>query len=159
MRAGAPEPADAAMPRDRPARARWLGPQAPKCRHAGRLETYTAANPPKSRPAPRTPPRPPADCGHSYWNVELAILAKHQPGEKECQHSRENGHTLPGMGRAEGFGRLDACARENHPGNGRIAQAGFGAALVGYFDLDGMGAGIESGEGHSHFDLLRIDLL
>ncbi len=43
--------------------------------------------------------------------------------------------------------------------DGRVAEARLGAALIGHFDLQGMGAGIEAGEGNRGFHLPLIDLL
>ena len=63
----------------------------------------------------------------------------------------------------KGCGAVAAAAqrvlRKDHLGDGRIAQAGIGAALIGHLDLQGVRARIEAGVGRSGLHLLPIDLL
>src|SRR5258707_13962938 len=44
-------------------------------------------------------------------------------------------------------------------GDGRVAEASLGAALIGDFDLQGMCAGVEAGVGNRGFHLPLIDFL
>src|ERR1700675_1793801 len=170
MRAKAPESSDAAMPHRGPAHraplcrrdwARW--PHRPALQRRDELArcgSYRAARRPKWLEAP--PPQrrsAAARCGGSCGNVELAPLAQHQPRKKKRKYPCQDGHAFPGVSRNARGARLEAGVWENHLRDGGIAEARLRAALISHFDLDGVGAGVKTSEGHADFDLLGIDLL
>src|SRR5450631_1367210 len=92
-------------------------------------------------------------------SVEFAVFSQQKTGKKEGKTSPKDRHAFPRV-------RLDLERRggaagicEDHLRDRWVAQPSLGAALVGHFDLDGVGAGIQAGEGHGGLHLLREDLL